>query len=563
MFRKLFTGFLSLSLVLIGLGQATSASADAGFSPTVTAPGDSYQGLTFPISDGRVLQFWVDNSGNETVLKSGNLNADGTFTNVADIASVPSGYIDFLTEGSVAMTADGVVAVTWISRHVPSNSNIFTARLNISYTYDGIEWSSPQSIWTESYDSQSRMCGIVVLCGLSNPKIAIDAFGVFGIVLTDSDESESFQVLATSSRDGANWAPLTELQNRSNSLNQLSLISLPAGGFIATWASHESNWKFKYSTMTGSILNYWNTAKEIGTYDAPLNKIVAQTSNTKVSLFIGTGTSNNYALHHRTFDLLTKTWSGDAILFSRDNWLQYGSLSFDPGKNGHSAVGFGLRENGATNGAAYLIEVNNSIPGQAQLVDSTSQEQGLYLSAISANPDGSVSVATNGQAILPRLKRFKAGVQLLDVVVPVADPNNQFIEFKGTASANGNMFFFSASGYTTRDSIVYVQAAAPTHSGTPAVRGTAKTGAKLTAGNLIFSSISGIGVTTRQWYACTREVPVNTTVKPSTCSAISKATGSTFKVTSKQKGKYITVAVKNSNPVGTATIFAPVSKKSK
>jgi hypothetical protein len=338
---------------------------------------------------------------------------------------------------------------------------------------------------------------------------------------------------------------------------------MPYGGFMATWGSYESDWVYKYSTMTTSILNYWKPAKNIGVYSAPVDKIVAQTFDSQISFFMSTSVSNTFTLYHRKFDLGTKVWTSDSTLFTRTNWLPRGEMSFDLGKNWHSVLGFGLLENGATNGAAYLVDINMSVPGPAQMVASTDQEQGLLLTGLSVNPDDSISFATTGMLNLrPYLKRVKAGVELLNVAVPtIAD--NQYLGFKGIATSNGNLYFLTAAGYTMRDAIVYVQATAPAASANASVRGTPRNGSKLTAGTVNFSSVSGIGVTTRQWYSCSRAVPANTTVKPSTCSAISKATGSTFKVTSKQRGKYITVAVKNSNAVGTTTLFAPASSKAK
>jgi hypothetical protein len=80
---------------------------------------------------------------------------------------------------------------------------------------------------------------------------------------------------------------------------------------------------------------------------------------------------------------------------------------------------------------------------------------------------------------------------------------------------------------------------------------------------MTFGGFSGVGATKYQWYSCTRAVAANTVSLPVGCSPIAKATASTFKVTTKQKGKFITVAVKNSNGVGTTTLFAPVATKSK
>jgi hypothetical protein len=56
-----------------------------------------------------------------------------------------------------------------------------------------------------------------------------------------------------------------------------------------------------------------------------------------------------------------------------------------------------------------------------------------------------------------------------------------------------------------------------------------------------------------QWYACTRAVTVARSTVPSTCVRISRATRSTFKITSAQRGKFIAVFVTGTS-AGTASM---------
>jgi hypothetical protein len=134
----------------------------------------------------------------------------------------------------------------------------------------------------------------------------------------------------------------------------------------------------------------------------------------------------------------------------------------------------------------------------------------------------------------------------------------------GAVSPNGNVFLqLNSPQITTAKTIAYTGAEKPQASGTLTVKGIAKTGAKLSASAIKFSGRSGFGVTSHKWYACTAAVPAASVAVPNTCKPIAKASASKYKVTAKQKGKFITVAIANTNAVGTTTLVAPVTKKSK
>jgi hypothetical protein len=95
-------------------------------------------------------------------------------------------------------------------------------------------------------------------------------------------------------------------------------------------------------------------------------------------------------------------------------------------------------------------------------------------------------------------------------------------------------------------------------------KGKAKPGSKLTASVPTFTNaLTGVGVSKLQWYACSVSIPVATDSVPQTCVAIKKATAKTFKVTAKQKKKFITLAVSNRNSYGITTSVAKSSTKVK
>ena len=88
----------------------------------------------------------------------------------------------------------------------------------------------------------------------------------------------------------------------------------------------------------------------------------------------------------------------------------------------------------------------------------------------------------------------------------------------------------------------------------PAIRGITMVGGTLTAAKGSWSGYPA-PTFTYQWYACTKAVTAARTTVPSTCKKITRATRSTFKLTSAQRGKYVAVLVKGTSLRTTATTW--------
>ena len=87
----------------------------------------------------------------------------------------------------------------------------------------------------------------------------------------------------------------------------------------------------------------------------------------------------------------------------------------------------------------------------------------------------------------------------------------------------------------------------------PTVSGTAKVSKTLTAAGTWTGYPAP--TLTYQWYACTRAVSVEGATVPANCKAIARATKSTFKLTSAQRGKYVAVLVTGASLRTTATTW--------
>jgi len=142
------------------------------------------------------------------------------------------------------------------------------------------------------------------------------------------------------------------------------------------------------------------------------------------------------------------------------------------------------------------------------------------------------------------------------------------VTFLGNAPTEGASVFYSNSGLTsvTRSYtatgwgstwngvpvvVADVQAAATVK---PTVTGTSTVGKTLTAAKGTWDGYP-TPTFTYQWYACTTAVSAARLTVPATCTKITGATKSNFKLTSAQRGRYVAVFVKGTSLRTTATTW--------
>ena len=565
MVAKKLAALLTLLLVLVGVTIPQAASAADKFSPKATPPANAYRGAQVSLDDSRMLSVWFDQDDNGSYLRSGILKSDGTWTGQTEVVTKSRNY-NFMdpNKGSLAIGPDGTVAFVWSLMELPnqSNSNVGSSTLYVSYTQDGLDWSSPMAVMGPAPLGNSFMCMMERECGFRNPVVSFDRFGTIAIVATTGDYDSGYEIVATSTRDGANWASKVVLDSMpAHSFNVVQLETLPQGGFFAAWMAYTDNWYMRYSTMSGSILNYWKSKKVVGMYDSPGGMEFGQTDPTHLSAFIYTQTNNIPVLHQRIYDEVAGTWGTDAVLHTFPAGWPTNAIQFSLGKNWHSAVGIAAVGNGVQHGDAYLIELINSVPQVPKLVATTEAEQAMNVESVRVNDDDSVTMVISGLNAIPRVITAKAGVLTENLNIPVTG-TTQIWAVEAVSSKNGNIFmlFGEQFGY---EAMVYLGASAPVPTSTLRLTGTAVTGKQLTALVPTFSGVSGIGKTTIQWYSCTTAVATPQIAVPAGCLPIAKATAAKFKVTTKQKKKFIAVAVVNQNEIGTTTLFSVTSKKAK
>ena len=334
---------------------------------------------------------------------------------------------------------------------------------------------------------------------------------------------------------------------------------------MAAWVVYSGETQsFKYSTMSPTNFNFWKRPKVLGSApsidSAP---VMIQTDPTHVSLFYMTGNPGP-VLRQQLYDLTSKTWGASTALLTGPWDVIDSTLQVAMGKNWHGALGVGLVRNGAQEAKSYVVELNSSVASEAKVAKSVA-EQAMRVDAIRVNFDDSITMMMSGSNRRANIMNFKAGVQISDEDVPNT-PASQVYGFIVTVSPSGNFFISGNVNLGTSfiyEGIVYRAASAPIPVGDLKLTGLAKTGQTVTSKIPTFTGVSNIGTTRIQWYSCTTKTATVQLTIPLTCAAIPKATALKFKVTTKQKNKYLGVAVSNTNAVGTATLFSTLSAKTK
>jgi hypothetical protein len=183
-----------------------------------------------------------------------------------------------------------------------------------------------------------------------------------------------------------------------------------------------------------------------------------------------------------------------------------------------------LRFTARANGSATGATVTYTAAGTTVALDSTGQPGGGAITYSESDADCSISGSTL-------------------TILQVGDGR---CVVTATIAASGN--YLEAT-----DTVTITIVARATATVKPTISGIATVSKVLTAAKGTWTG-SPVPTFTYQWYACTTAVTAVRATVPSTCKKITGATRSTFKLTSAQRGKYVTVLV-----TGTSTGTTPTT----
>lgn len=559
MLRKIITLISVIALSVTGLSSVSPASASAPFvGPTAISSAINLV-TVIPVNDQSSILIWRDAASHPNALKSSLLQIDGSVSNTGTIFANPDNddYV-FSRENSWTRLPDGTIAITWTT----FNGNTGMSTLKVAYSDDGVEWSEPIQPETGYLVDQNSACEFE--CGYRNAQIASDGLGNLALQFAFKTDWDHAVPMAQTSRGGHSWAPALEIGQVADDIFAGSIIGLPTGGFMSSWAWESQSGEGRFTSRTlGAYLNVWSTPKLISTgVQVNQGSLFLQTGPTEFTLIYVTSPNetDRYAAVARRFSTATKIWNPEQriVVFGGNVWLN-SEVVASIAPDGTVAVALIAATDGNQESKIHF----NTFKGQLIGIQSLPVTVADYSSAIttlSGTKDGNFTVVysrLNGAVTAVTLAR---GSVTSSVDLPFAD--GQTSALVSAVTENGNIFAVAVRGQDGQF-IAVLRAGAPSFTGTPGIVGKSQKGSKLTARVLNFNGVSGFGSKTYQWYACSRAVPTNTFALPTRCVAIAKATKPNFTVTAKQKGKYITVATRSLNVLGQTSVFAPTSTKAK
>lgn len=558
MLRKLVSTLTIFALALVGLSQASPTSA-ASFGPTVVGSSGNLS-FNIPLDEEKAMVIWRDGSSSPNTLKSSILHADGTVTDEATIYSPPANfYFSISTSSAWAKMRDGSIVLTWTIK----NSSTGRSEVMVGFSDNAIEWSLPQTVSSGNFDTNSIDC--FVRCGFLDSHIASDGLGRIAVqFVTSSGYEDASSLVQYFSTDGVSWSPPSYPSVNFDYIHSADIVGLPLGGFVASWAAFNDSNHNRFANRTVGKTSAWTVPQLLSTtYQVDgAETIFLVTAPDEITFLFATSPNDTdrYAIVARRLSLKTMIWAPEQTILvtGTAGWLN-GSIRADVAPDGTVAVGVASALNGEPVSYLHFNTFKGTVIG-TKTVPVTFDEQGSALTAVFANPNGSYSLIYHSGNGPSKLLTLSANQQAETTTLEFGA--GQTWESSAVRSTHGNIFMASNMQVVVK-ALSIVRASKPTLGAQPSVNGTRAVGKKLTSTLASFLSFNGVGLNTYQWYACSAAVPANTTSLPSRCAPIAKATKNSFTVTAKQKGKFITLAISNTNAVGTNTVFTPAAAKVK
>ncbi len=558
---KAASNFLAVLAVvaLSMISTVTTASAVVPFSQPTSISTSMNLVTVIPKNDESSVLIWRDGSGSTNVLRSSVLHLDGSVTDTSLIFSpAENERYSVAQQNAWTRLSDGSFAITWTT----FNDMTLDSKLHVAYSDNGTDWSAPVMVGGPYGAQQGADC--MFGCGYREAQIASDGLGRLAIQSTvgSSYHEQTFQV--QESTDGRTWSQPTQFGVVSDYIFASTIIGQPTGGFINSWVASSQGSSTRYVSRTaGSFVMAWVSPKAISSvYQVNTGATLIQSGINEFSVVYvaNYNEADRYAAVVSRFSTVTKTWSAEQqIMVTGAADYLTSDIAATVAADGTVGVVLMSGIDAQSSATLHFNTFKNGVIG-AKSTPVVAGEVNTFFAGLNANKDNSFSAVYRGVNTGVKVANFGAGITTTTQTLPFV--SGAFGETVSGASVNGNIFAVAVSG-SQGQFIAVTQATAPSFTGTPGISGKAKKGAVLAAKAISFKGLAGFGPTSYQWFACSSAVPANTLSQPNNCVPIAKATAAKFKVTSKQKGKFVTVVVKSRNVIGETTVFAPSAVKTK
>ena len=565
MIRKFAALITASVMAVLGLlVSPTAASAAGTFSPAVTITTGAYLNPIIPGTDQFALAFGTtwDSASSTQTLKVFQLKLDGTVANQQVIATGVRTQFDLTNASITGKIGENGIVVSWVqSVELPGNSpgeSTQNSSVYSIYTDDGVNWSLPVEVFPV-ISKTTNDCYMFYYCGYRDLKTVMDSRGVLATSVSVND-GQNISTLLKTSNDGVTWGTTNRVGGNLRYPNIVKIQPLDAGGFMAFFVGDDGTSSNLYVTKTtNSRYAFWSTPVKVLTNNYLSSMELVSKGDGKYDFFYQGMSNNETIINRMTFDSNRNTWSEPQLLANTPNsYLGTRILIAKSGKRValvYSAAIYNVQES-----KIMKIEIVDDVAKPVEEVASGTH-QNVQVFGLRINGDGSLSFALTGPTFAPKLVEISSTGTITPSPIPMEMDSGYG---SGVVSPSGNLFVFLFD-FTNNfgKTIAYLAADAPVPTGALVLKGKAVKNAKLVATPPIFTSKTGIGETKFQWYSCSAKVTTLQAAIPAKCVAIPQATSATFKVTAKQKNKYLGIAVTNSNAVGSVLVFSPTTTKAK
>jgi hypothetical protein len=612
--KKILGLFASLLVVFAGL-LPPNATANAAANPTSTVKKlalieSAGLGLNTPaesslvvLPNESIISFQHDE--NRTTFSANLVSADGKKSTKTEIYNSRNSSdwhangFDWIVNQSGKLT---VVYAKWTRE----SGKLFSG-VSARSTTNGTTWSSEVSV-LPAYELSLGCNAVHEVCGYIQPHLQQSADGKLIVVAAKTELKVAGQgissgnLIASTSSDATIWsastsiAPLPDFGGTPSETKAAysgkGLFSVAAtdSEFIVLYpylTNHANIWLppdvgFRTSSLPFADLQNWQDPKVVHNVSGltwandggtlHMGPFLVKTSNKLLALWFEKPSNGNLSiLRGSTWDPVEKAWDARKDLYSCTNCWFYNTAPSD--RNAYVASGATLTlpfvqyqgktrqvkfltivDGVATNGpdATTIITADQNLSGGASFYGVHLGSDNVLTFVVEANFVAHVVEvsADRKTQVMKRIDQFwQNGLGGEKVVYSYQLPN-------GNLSLMTQQYRFD--GNPTGNILSYYQlirATPPVFSGKFAVTGTAKVASTIKVAKPTATSPYGAKSVTLKWLRCTKQLKSAPKTKPSYCVAIPNAVSTSYKLTSKDKGKYLIASAESSNSGGVAAIF--------
>jgi hypothetical protein len=495
-----------------------------------------------------------------------------------------------------------VLFTTWVT-----NNGVPTVGLKIRSTFDGQNWSDPISV-VPDYQDDTGCNPRNQVCGYVQPRLVQNSSGALLAVAARATTIMKANFVSATSTNGVNWSAPSVSQasvalpieigavNNINSGTNLFGVTATDTDFVLIHYYYipgatpfkVGDYGYKTMSMPFKSLGKWLSVKVVslvrGTDVAnravtTLGPYLVYTPNKLQALWFERPTnSSNTVLRQSIYNNSTGEWSSPKKLYQctncdisrcttadRNATIVTGSSILLPFVETQGALDFQL--------SVKFLTITDGVlspSGATDVVAGEPRSTEVEFFGAHQSPDGTLALVVQ-RNLAVELVEFSSDRKSKAITTVGYLGSNRLSYGLGRVvhsalATDGNitMMFHHYPETpeplnTTFNYYKVNRVLPPALKGELSVSGTPKVGATLKTSTVSFTANVSPSAMVTKWYRCSKPIKLAPKAKPSECVAIPNALVKSYKLTSKDKGKYLIASVSSFNSGGTTIVFSASS----